>query len=90
MKKILLALTFILPVAFAAPQASALPGNSHGLMTGLAASSDIVEVKGGRGGGKGHGWGKSRGFKAHGWSRGRKVGWRGRGCPPGLWKQGRC
>ena len=21
---------------------------------------------------------------------GRKVGWRGRGCPPGLWKQGRC
>ncbi|MGY4447121.1 hypothetical protein ACVWZR_001781 [Bradyrhizobium sp. i1.3.1] len=25
-----------------------------------------------------------------GWHHGRKVGWRGRGCPPGLWKQGRC
>ena len=23
-------------------------------------------------------------------AQGRKVGWRGRGCPPGLWKQGRC
>ncbi len=25
-----------------------------------------------------------------GWSRGRKVGWRGYDCPPGLAKQGRC
>ena len=23
-------------------------------------------------------------------AQGRQMGWRGRGCPPGLWKQGRC
>ena len=44
-------------------------------------------------GGHGYGYG---GFYGHphgtppGWYQGRKVGWRGRGCPPGLWKQGRC
>ncbi|MCP3397250.1 hypothetical protein [Bradyrhizobium sp. CCGB20] len=44
----------------------------------------------------GHGHGHHGGYHAHryavapGWHHGRKVGWRGRGCPPGLWKQGRC
>ena len=47
------------------------------------------------GGGHGHGHGHG-GFHEHyhgtppGWYHGRKVGWRGKGCPPGLWKQGRC
>jgi hypothetical protein len=50
-----------------------------------------VFAKGGHGHGHGHG-----GFHGHhhgtppGWYHGRKVGWGGRGCPPGLWKQGRC
>lgn len=48
-----------------------------------AATQDVVEVKGGHGHGHGHG-------RALGWSKGKKVGWRGRHCPPGLWKQGRC
>ena len=34
--------------------------------------------------------GRSGAYRAYGWSQSRKVGWRGRGCPPGLWKQGRC
>jgi hypothetical protein len=45
----------------------------------------------------GHGWGHGAYAMAHGyygsppgWYHGRKVGWRGYGCPPGLWKQGRC
>ena len=46
-----------------------------------ATTQDLVEVKHGHGHGHGRAWG---------WSRGKKVGWRGRGCPPGLWKQGRC
>ena len=45
------------------------------------ATQDLVEVKGGQGHGHGRAWG---------WSRGKKFGWRGHGCPPGLWKQGRC
>ena len=88
MKKILFSLAVALPIAFAASQASALPAYSTSPAINHAASSDIVEVKGGHG--KRHGWGKHHGYKRHGWSRGRKVGWRGRGCPPGLWKQGRC
>lgn len=55
---------------------------------------ETILVKGGHdhggGHGHGHGWGRHGGHWGHGWSRGRKVGWRGRGCPPGLWKQGRC
>lgn len=91
MKKLLLGLALALPIAFATLPASALVGNSSGVAISNAVSANIIEVKGGHGrGGRGHGWGKSRGFKAYGWSRGRKVGWRGRGCPPGLWKQGRC
>ena len=34
--------------------------------------------------------GRAGAYQAYGWSQGRKMGWRGRGCPPGLWKQGRC
>jgi hypothetical protein len=32
----------------------------------------------------GHGWGRGHSHWAFGWSQGRKVGWRGRGCPPGM------
>lgn len=49
-------------------------------------------AKGGHG--HGHGRGHAMGHHYHGtppgWHHGRKVGWRGMGCPPGLWKQGRC
>jgi hypothetical protein len=50
-------------------------------------------AKGGHG--HGHGYGHAIGHGHYygtppGWSHGRKVGWQGRGCPPGLWKQGRC
>lgn len=88
MKKLLLGLLFTLPIALATP-ASALPGAAHDPAT---ISSDLIEVKGGhgRGHGGGHGFGRGGGHKAFGWSQGRKVGWRGRGCPPGLWRQGRC
>ncbi len=66
--------------------ASAMPG----AYPKAPADSSIVLVKGGHGPGGGHGWGRGHGHQAFGWSHGRKVGWRGRGCPPGLWKQGRC
>jgi hypothetical protein len=86
MKRLLLGLLFTLPIALATP-VSALPGASHDPATRSSPiSSDLIEVKGGHG----HGWGRGGGHKAFGWSRGRKVGWRGRGCPPGLWRQGRC
>jgi hypothetical protein len=49
--------------------------------------SSIILAKAG---GVGGGWGRAAVGRPPGWSRGRKVGWRGRGCPPGLWKQGRC
>lgn len=42
----------------------------------------------------GHGHGPhikmSRVGSPPGWSKGRKIGWRSYGCPPGLAKQGRC
>jgi hypothetical protein len=61
-------------------------------MTAGAATTAVAK------GGRGHGHGMKVGhYKVHklhhtprGWSRGRKVGWRGPGCPPGLWRQGRC
>ena len=37
-------------------------------------SEDIVQVN-------------KKGWKAYGWSQGRKVGWRGRGMPPGQYKK---
>ncbi|WFU74021.1 hypothetical protein [Bradyrhizobium sp. CB2312] len=54
----------------------------------------VALAKGGHG--HGHGHGHHGGYHVHrygtppGWHHGRKVGWRGHGCPPGLWKQGRC
>jgi hypothetical protein len=73
--------------AFAAMPAfsvSAMPtAPAHSVIAGT--DSSIILAKGGHG----HGWGRAFG-RPLGWSRGRKVGWRGRGCPPGLWKQGRC
>lgn len=88
MRKLLIGAAMVLPLSFIVVPASALPGSKHGAVIGESLSSDVVEVKGGHG--RGHGWGRSHAFNPPGWSRGRKVGWRGRGCPPGLWKQGRC
>ncbi len=78
-----------LPFAFAAHSANAAPSSPSTVSAGFAFSTDLVEVKGGKG--RGHAFGRGAGYKV-GWSRGggRKVGWRGRSCPPGLWKQGRC
>ncbi len=66
---------------------SAMPiAPAHPVIDG--ADSSVILVKGDHG----HrgGWGRASFGRSLGWSRGRKVGWRGRGCPPGLWKQGRC
>jgi hypothetical protein len=94
MRKFLIGAALALPLAFAIVPASALPGAQHGTTIGDALSSDMIEVKGGHGRGhgmgRGHGFGRSHAFKPRGWSRGNKVGWRGRGCPPGLARQGRC
>jgi hypothetical protein len=88
MRKLFFGMALTLPLAFT-PEASALPGVSPDpLMQDARIIGELIEVKGGRGGG--HGWGRGHGGRAWGWSRGRKVGWRGRGCPPGLWRQGRC
>lgn len=62
-----------------------------------AGFANVAYAKGGHGYG-GHSYGHRSFAMAHGhqygsppgWSHGRKVGWRGHGCPPGLWKQGRC
>jgi hypothetical protein len=76
MKKLALAATLIIAAGFTMPNAAF--------------------ARGGHGHGHGHGDGHHGGYHAHrhaappGWHHGRKVGWRGRGCPPGLWKQGRC
>jgi hypothetical protein len=91
MRKLLLGMALTIPIAFLSPAplspATALP-LAHPLMHGAAVNADLVEVKGGRG--HGHGWGRGHGYRPFGWSRGRKVGWRGRGCPPGHWKKGWC
>ncbi|TMK06802.1 MAG: hypothetical protein E6G71_12690 [Alphaproteobacteria bacterium] len=73
-------------VAMPAFSVSAMPiAPAHSVIGGT--DSSAILVKGGHG--HGHGWGRAF-ARPHGWSRGRKVGWHGRGCPPGLWKQGRC
>lgn len=87
MKKFALALLVTLPIAAATP-ALASPAMARGGLTAIAIDLAFIEVKGGRGGG--HAFGRGGGGRVFGWSRGRKVGWRGRGCPPGLWRQGRC
>ena len=66
--------------------ASAMPGANPKAL--IDTDSSIVLV--GHGHGHGHGWGRGGLHRAYGWTHGRKVGWRGRGCPPGLWKQSRC
>jgi hypothetical protein len=86
MRKLLLGMALTMPIAFLSP-ATALP-LAHPVMHGAAVNADLIEVKGGRG--HGHGWGRGHGYRPFGWSRGRKVGWRGRGCPPGHWKKGWC
>ena len=57
-----------------AVSASAMPIASLGV-TGV--SDGVIQVKGGHGHGRGHGWGH-RGGRGHhyGWSRGRHRGWR--------------
>ncbi len=49
-----------------------------------------VLAKGGHGHGYGHAMAHGHYGTPPGWYHGRKVGWGGTGCPPGLWKQGRC
>jgi hypothetical protein len=74
MKRILIAAFVVIAAGLAVPNAVSAKGG------------------GGHGGARGHGafaMGHSYGSPP-GWHHGRKVGWRGRGCPPGLWKQGRC
>ena len=88
MRKFLIGAAVALPLTLAIAPVSALPGTQHGAVIGGSLSSDIVEVRGGHG--HGHGWGRAHASTPRGWSRGRKVGWRGHGCPPGLWRQGRC
>jgi hypothetical protein len=65
---------------------SAMPTTLADQLLAGTDSSVILAKAGGAGGG----WGRAAVGRPPGWSRGRKVGWRGRGCPPGLWKQGRC
>lgn len=84
MRKLIFGAAIALPLTLTIAPASALPGAA----VDHSASSALVEVKGGHG--RGHGWGRARAFKPPGWSRGRKVGWRGHGCPPGHWKKGWC
>jgi hypothetical protein len=87
MRKLLLGMVLTLPITLIS-QASAMPG-AHPLLSDAAVNVDLIEVKGGHG--RGHGWGRGHGgYRPFGWSRGRKVGWRGRGCPPGHWKKGWC
>jgi hypothetical protein len=74
-------------VAMPAFSVSAMPiAPVHSAIDGT--DSSVILVRGGHG--HGHGWGRAGFGRAFGWSRGNKVGWRGRGCPPGLWKQRRC
>lgn len=75
----------ILFAALATP-ALALPARPMAVDQRLGVQ-EAIEVKGGHG----RGWGRGHGHgRAFGWSRGKKVGWRGYGCPPGHWKKGWC
>ena len=84
MRKFLIGAAIALPLSLIIVPASALPGATHGAVLGEQLSSDIVQVKRRWQArlGRGHGWGRSHAFTPRGWSRGRKVGWRGMGCPP--------
>jgi hypothetical protein len=95
MRRLLLGIVITMPIAFVSPAATALPAG-HAMGHAPLVKADLIEVRGGHGhghgwgGGHGHGWGHGHGYRPFGWSRGRKVGWRGRGCPPGHWKKGWC
>ena len=74
-------------VAMPAFSVTAMPiAPAHSVIDGT--DSSVILAKGGHG--HGGGWARGGSSRAFGWSRGRKVGWHGGGCPPGLWKQGRC
>lgn len=89
MRKLILASAFVAPFMFCMP-AHALMGQLSGQsIQDALGSPSLIEVKGGRGHGGGHGWGRGHG-RHYGWSRGRKVGWRGYHCPPGQARKGRC
>jgi hypothetical protein len=70
-----LAIAAVLTALFAAPAAAAplIPVSTAAHVAGE--SGDIVEVK------------KKYKARPYGWSQGRKVGWRGRGLPPGQAKK---
>lgn len=87
MRGLLFGLVITMPIAFVSSAAMALPAG-HAMGHAPLVRADLIEVKGGHG--HGRGWGRGHGFHPYGWSRGRKVGWRGRGCPPGHWKKGWC
>jgi hypothetical protein len=83
MRKLLLAIALTQSTVFVSP-ASAVSA-AYPILRDAAVNVDLIEVKGG------HGWGHEHGgYRPFGWSRGRKVGWRGHGCPPGHWKKGWC
>lgn len=89
MRQLMFVSAFVTPLLFCAP-ASALVGQPSGsVIQESLGSPSLIEVKGGRGHGRGHGWGRGHG-RHFGWSRGRKVGWRGYHCPPGQARKGRC
>jgi hypothetical protein len=91
MRKLLLGVTLALLIAFMTSPVSAFPRSpGYPLAQSTTNNTDLIQIKGGYGWGHGGGWGNGYGYRPLGWSRGRKVGWRGYGCPPGLWKQGRC
>ncbi len=60
------------------------------LLAGLMALIAITPSQAKGGHGHGHAYFGAFYSSPPGWSHGRKVGWRGFGCPPGLAKQGRC
>ena len=70
-----LAFAVVLSALFAAPAAAAplIPVSTAAHVAGE--SGDIVQVK------------KKYKARPYGWSQGRKVGWRGRGLPPGQAKK---
>jgi hypothetical protein len=87
MRELFIGLALALPVTLSGPALAA--GAAHGrYLSDVVANAGLVEVKGGRGGGGG--WGRGGGNRGFAATRGKKIGWRSRGCPPGLWRQGRC
>lgn len=87
MRNLLSAIAVSALTIVSSPSNASIISIDSGLQEHFAAS--LIEVKGGRGHGRGHGWGRSHG-RHFGWSRGRKVGWRGRSCPPGHARKGWC